>query len=870
MKSFVLISIALAFSMNAKAQQSPVLTWSNGFPCNATVVGSPDGGLYLAGVTTATGLSTDMTGPTGLGSFLVMKLDGNEDLDWGTYFGTLPGTNPTGYVSAMALDGDLLYVAGVTASTSGIATAGTQEDTFTPLQSNDAVAFIRCFDASSGALIWGSYYAYDPDAQLYINGLAGDGAGNVYFSSLVDPSQMVLDSPGNSPNDGTELALVKFDGSGVQVWAEYYGTDGNETSAGLAYDTGNDIVYAAGSTDGTGLPGVTNSPYGDKDAFIAAFSTSGAVQTAVYFGSSALDVCFGMALQGDDVAITGYTHGTSLPSAASCVPNTNNGEDDMFTAKFNRSDLANEWTAVVGSAGYEYGLFVDMDGAGDVYVSWITYYGDDLATAGAYDETFEAAGVGFETTLLSKFASDGQLVYSTYLDGTEDPFQDPISLNVTDDGRIYASAYIYYSSLLTMNGPFTSFDSELARVMRFDPDEGCEPGAECDTDSEPGNEVWNDECECVSAYCLHLNIQTDDDPEETSWSIVGSGITWSGGGASYCGHAQETITETILVPEATACYSLEVFDSGNNGMLAGDDGGYVLETCDGKRIIDNDHDGNFAGTSSVNCGASDFCLPLGTVVMQSAYCDMDDYLLNKVDNQCNCPADDIIGAELTTAVTNAYQNSAYGYRYQIFDPDGGHLFQTWDPNTSTAAHCNVVDDDVYCGAIQHTQVSNGWCNAASGTNSQRYHWVNPNSWTTRIPPVDVWLNIHVQVKLNGVFEPYGPVCRIKFVGASCNRRPEEGGSVGEGLVLEVPRLSVVQASGAAGLQVNVNNVDNPGNEARIELVDALGRYIDGWSYWTGGLSQWSAEVPTPALRAGMYVISVRTSVETLTRRFVVE
>jgi hypothetical protein len=375
--------------------------------------------------------------------------------------------------------------------------------------------------------------------------------------------------------------------------------------------------------------------------------------------------------------------------------------------------------------------------------------------------------------------------------------------------------------------------------------------------------VYNDACECVEAVCLELTIQTDDNPHETSWAISGAGLTLTGGGVVYCAEVQETIVEEILLP-ASGCYSFSVFDAGGNGMSDGADGGYSLALCTGEMLIDNTNDGEFTNESSGFC-TDDFCLPVGDVEIITADCGIGDYYLPRGFSPCSNGGSRLIAATTTAVITSALPSTDDGYRFNFFDPDGNTL-------TNMLSLC-IPETIAYCRNLNHFNNSSDVAGGASMTTpaNERYRFVNPATWNSRLPPLNVWLNLRVRPIINDVHGDYGPVCTIRFV---ATQRPGHLAEVEEdahGLTFEVERLLVsAERANAQQLTLFVNGFDTPMGTAQLEVVDAQGRLLLREQFNAVPDEQWSATVDTPTLLPGLYMVTLRSETDALTQRVMVE
>ena len=157
-----------------------------------------------------------------------------------------------------------------------------------------------------------------------------------------------------------DFCLTKFDASGTRLWTRVWGTPMEETMAGLAVDS-NGVVYVYGNTEGT-MTGCTNQ--GGTDFVLTSFTEDGTVAYCRQWGSTQRDYAGGLAEQNGKLYAGGFTYGAFGGQ-------TNSGYYDFC---FSVLDLAGEvqWNRIWGSAGYEQGNAVAVDGAGSIYVGGYT------------------------------------------------------------------------------------------------------------------------------------------------------------------------------------------------------------------------------------------------------------------------------------------------------------------------------------------------------------------------------------------------------------------------------------------------------------------------------------------------------------------
>ncbi len=229
--------------------------------------------------------------------FDVKDWDGKSELRidpsivWATYYG---GTD-IDYGLSCAVDGsDNIYLAGGTASTTGITSGGFQN-----IFGGYYDAFLVKFSAA-GARLWATYYG--GIGQDIANSCAVDGSGNVYLAGETLSATGIASGGFQNTKAGSgDAFLVKFSPAGARLWATYYGGTGYDEGFSCVTD-GSANVYLVGytaSTTGIASGGFQNAfGGGTYDAFLVKFSAAGARLWATYYGGGSTDYGYSCAVDG--------------------------------------------------------------------------------------------------------------------------------------------------------------------------------------------------------------------------------------------------------------------------------------------------------------------------------------------------------------------------------------------------------------------------------------------------------------------------------------------------------------------------------------------------------------------------------------------
>jgi len=213
---------------------------------------------------------------------------------------------------------------------------------------------------SQGNQLWLQQFGTNNDD--YSNGVAVDGAGNVYLTGRV-----------NVP--GTEVWIAKYDPQGNQLWLQQFGSAYGQYSHSVTVDLDGNI-YLTGKIDGIG--------YEDYDAWVAKYDPQGNQLWLQQFGSYNEDVSNRVVTDAaGNVYLTGWTSGD--------LGGANAGIVKAWVAKYDSS--GNQlWLQQIGTNTYDYSNDVAVDSTGNVYLTGLTSGDLGGTNAGAWVAKYDPQG----------------------------------------------------------------------------------------------------------------------------------------------------------------------------------------------------------------------------------------------------------------------------------------------------------------------------------------------------------------------------------------------------------------------------------------------------------------------------------------------
>jgi hypothetical protein len=285
-------------------------TYSTNFPTY-----NPGGGAYFDGT-----CGTDGNCNGGSSDAFIIKFNNSGGRLWATYYGGSSSED------APALSTDAsgnVFVVGGTYSTDFpiLSAAGAYNQT---TNAGPPDAFIIKFNNSGGRL-WATYYGGSGDDRA--NSVSTDASGNVFVVGRTTSTNFPILSAAGAYNQTTNAGLsdafiLKFNNSGVRLWATYYGGSSTDVANGISRDA-NGNIFVVGGTTSTNFP--TYNPGGGAyyqsnnaggyDVFILGFNNTGNRLWATYYGGSSYDEAFSVSNDANrNIFVVGATLSTNFPT----------------------------------------------------------------------------------------------------------------------------------------------------------------------------------------------------------------------------------------------------------------------------------------------------------------------------------------------------------------------------------------------------------------------------------------------------------------------------------------------------------------------------------------------------------------------------
>jgi len=416
----------------------------------------------------------------------ISKFDSSGEMLWSSYLG---GSEDDIGVS-IAIDSlDNILVTGYTSSDDFPALDG-----FNETIGGGRDAFLSKFN-SSGNLIWSTCFGgtgYDSPHSVAI-----DSSDNIIITGSTSSNDFpVLNNYQETYNGNIDAFISKFDSSGELIMSSFLGGSGNDIGTSVVIGT-LDYIIVAGHTKSDDFPvldGYDETFNGAIDGFISVFDPSGGITWSTYLGGTNYDRLFSIAIDSqNNIIVSGTTSSDDFPVLNGYQETLNDisGNYDAFITKFN-SVGALIWSTYFGGS-RDGSQRIDNTGR-DAATSVTIDFEDNLILTG-YTRSVDFPFLnGFDEMLndiddyingltegsdafISKFDSSGELIWSSYLGGSDDDYGTSVAIDsqncIITTGYTYSDNFPFLNSFNeTLNGYSDVFISKVSNPPKSEENEG--------------------------------------------------------------------------------------------------------------------------------------------------------------------------------------------------------------------------------------------------------------------------------------------------------------------------------------------------------------------------------------------------------------
>ena len=305
-------------------------------------------------------------------------------------------------------------------------------------------AFVTKLNATGSGLLFSTFLGGSGDDNG--NGIALDGAGNIYVAGLTAspnfPTVNAAQSAPSATENCTNAFVTKINPAGPSyVFSTFLGGSKCDRANSVAID-GAGNVYVTGTTTSADFPTANafQATIGEEfngDVFVTKLSSTGSMSYSTYLGGNGADTGHSIAVDfSGNAHVTGFTTSTNFPTLNPIQATNAGGTGDVFVTKLNALGSTLVYSTLLGGDDADIGRGIALDSAGNAYVAGVT------------------RSVGFP--LVSGSLSTKSPLYKS-VDGAANWFRDNYGLN-TQGIRNFAIHPTQPSTIYsgTLNGIFKS------------------------------------------------------------------------------------------------------------------------------------------------------------------------------------------------------------------------------------------------------------------------------------------------------------------------------------------------------------------------------------------------------------------------------
>jgi len=380
-----------------------------------------DGSIYMSGHTYSSNniaINGYDTTIEGICDFFLVKLNGNQDRYWASYY----GGNGYDQTAKLLLESEKTFYLYGSSTSTNFTTRGTKQSSSTL----DLDGMIIKMD-SSGKPYWATSFGGDSAERILDITFSADSQ-QLIVSGVTKSSTPMVNSMGIAHLAvGFDGFLAKFDTAGQLIWSRLHGGNNFNTDYLLPVRVTSSgkilTLYATYSSNLASNNGFKQTYSGNADFILTMFDTSGSVLWSTYFGGSKTERSGDMVL--DNLGNIYLTGTTSSSNGIIYNPGVRNSQqqryEDIFLAKYDTTGKL-IWSEYLGGLNNEGGYGLALKNDTTLYLTGVG--GKSIFFSGGFQDTANSQKDG----ILLRLDSAGIIQWGTYFGG--DNFEYPYAIKI--------------------------------------------------------------------------------------------------------------------------------------------------------------------------------------------------------------------------------------------------------------------------------------------------------------------------------------------------------------------------------------------------------------------------------------------------------
>jgi hypothetical protein len=336
--------------------------------------------------------------------------------------------------------------------------------------------FITKLNPDGSSLVFSTYIG--GNHRDYGNDIDLDLQKNIYCTGYTFSSNFPNTTSANDTvfNGGTDAFILKLDSTGsLLVYSTFVGGIAGELGEAIVVNS-NGNAFITGhttSTDFPTTPGANQTTKSNSDEiFIVKLSTDGStLEYSTYLGGDHVDEAYSITIDmSGNAYVTGFTMSTDFPVTGSALSSSKSGNGDMFITKINPTGSTLLYSTYINSFGFfDEGFGIALDNDRNVYITGKSSTFDFPLPQNAYDKDFN--GGGYDSFALKMNITQSQIIYCTYLGGTDVDYGKDIRID--SNGCAYIAGYTesndFPTTMNALNGTYMGSNTD-GFLVKINPD----------------------------------------------------------------------------------------------------------------------------------------------------------------------------------------------------------------------------------------------------------------------------------------------------------------------------------------------------------------------------------------------------------------
>ena len=269
--------------------------------------------------------------------------------------------------------------------------------------------------------------------------VAVDAAGNAYITGPYTSAFINFGTFSllNTFSGTADIFLVKYDPTGLVLWANTIGAADGDVATSITIDAGGNVLITGWFTSPSitfGTTVLTNAGTASSDFFIAKYDSAGNLIWAKSAGGTVNDRGQDVSTDGTgNIFVAGWYTSPTINFGTGVLTNSGSATNEIFVVKYDPNGNA-IWSKSIGGTNYDAAYSCEADATGNLYVTGSFASASIDFGSGALVNT----QTNFHDFFITKYDAAGNSIWSRSAAGAYDDIANAITISGTN---IYVTGY---------------------------------------------------------------------------------------------------------------------------------------------------------------------------------------------------------------------------------------------------------------------------------------------------------------------------------------------------------------------------------------------------------------------------------------------